>query len=81
MAESVSEKGNAGEMVIVDLGKQKRKRIRQLRKGEGSLVGKVEDIVAELRSSGTVAGEAQVVVMVVKEKRGMPKLPMARILR
>ena len=72
----------AGSMVVVDLGKQKRKRIRQLRKGEGALVEKVEDLVAELRSNGTVAGAAQVVVVVVKEKRrALPKLPMGRLLR
>ncbi len=73
--------GAAGSMVVVDLGKQKRKRIRQLRKGEGALVGKVEDLVEDLKSKGAVAEAAQIVVVVVKEKRRVPNLPLGSLLR
>jgi hypothetical protein len=55
--------------VIVDLGKQRRKRIKQLRRGEGKLVAEVTGAVEELRASGTIAADAQAVVFVVRERR------------
>jgi len=55
--------------VFVDLGKQKRKRVKKLRKGKGPLMGKVEDVIEELRNSGTLTGDAQPVVIVVRQKK------------
>ena len=55
--------------VIVDLGKQRRKRIKQLRRGEGKLLAEVTGAVEELRASGTIAADAQAIVFVVRERR------------
>ena len=56
-------------MVVVDLGKrQRRKRIKRLRKGRGKLMNKVTDLVADLRSEEAIDANAQVVVIVVRQK-------------
>ncbi|AGP33718.1 hypothetical protein BE04_26680 [Sorangium cellulosum] len=57
---------------VVDLGKQKRKDIKQLRKGQGPLAQAVLDTVAELKTSGTSpAGSIVVVVVEEKSKRAL----------
>ena len=55
--------------VIVDLGKRKRKDIKELRQGKGPLLDEVRTCVDELVSSGSCAAEAQPVVLIVREKR------------
>ena len=55
-------------MVVVDLGKRKRKQVRQLRKGEGVLAEQIEQTVAQLKSEGTIDADAQTVVVVVRQK-------------
>jgi hypothetical protein len=35
--------------IVIDLGKQKRKRIKQLKKGRGRLVDRVNEVVAQVR--------------------------------
>lgn len=72
---------DTNKMVVVDLGKQKRKKINNLRKGKGDLVGKVEDLIGELRTEGVVQASAQVVVVVVKEKRRLSKISVGSLLR
>jgi hypothetical protein len=79
MADTVS--SPAQSLVVVDLGKHKRKQINRLRKGEGGLVAKVEDVIAELRGKGVIGEGAQPVVIVVKEKRKVPELPLGGLLR
>ena len=56
--------------VIVDLGKQKKKKIRQLRKGRGTLFSKVMETHAELKDQGDGGGPIIVVVNAKKRKRG-----------
>ena len=56
-------------MVILDLGNQKRKNIKRLRKGDGALMADVKSAVAEYQQNGTIAPTSQVVVVVVKQKR------------
>jgi hypothetical protein len=57
------------QILVVDLGKaQSRKRIRQLRKGEGKLMGKVDAILGDLVEAGTLDRSAQPVVIVVREE-------------
>ena len=58
----------AAPLVLVDLGKQKRTRIKKLRKGEGKLYDKVLGVIDELREQGVVGADAQPVVILVKEK-------------
>jgi len=56
--------------ILVDLGKKSRKKVKRLRRdGEGSLMDKVNTVISELRANGTLKGEAQPVVIVVRERR------------
>jgi hypothetical protein len=55
--------------VVVDLGKRRRKQIRQLTKGGGKLLDEVIGTVEELRAAGTIAADAQAVVFVVRQRR------------
>lgn len=57
--------------VILDLGKTKRKKIKQLRQGRGKLLGDVEDAMKEISASlGDQADGKQLVpvVLVYKQK-------------
>jgi hypothetical protein len=61
------------QLVVVDLGRaQTPKRIRQLRKGRGRLVERIDRIVSELVEAGTVKATAQPVIFVVREIPPMP---------
>lgn len=55
--------------VIIDLGKQRRKRIKDLRRGTGRLADEINGCVEELKAAGTLSSGAQTVVVVVREKR------------
>lgn len=60
------------QLLVVDLGKaQSRKRIKQLRKGEGKLMGKIDGILGDLVEAGTLDRNAQPVVIVVREEGPM----------
>ena len=69
--------------IVVDMGKQKRKKVKKLRKGEGPLMARVQDVIAELQADGTVDANAQTVVVVVREKPRnlMDQDPILRLLR
>ena len=54
--------------IIVDLGKKKKKQIKRLREGRGKLAGEVDQVIQELKSAGKIKGNAQPVVVVVREK-------------
>ena len=57
-------------LFVIDLGKQTRKKIRKLRKGEGTLMREVGDAIAELSQKGELkAGATTPVVFVVREKQ------------
>lgn len=56
------------ETIIIDLGRQSRKRVRKLRKGKGRLMVKIEDAISDLRTQGVVEEGAQTVVVVVREE-------------
>jgi hypothetical protein len=63
------------QLIIVDLGRrQSAKRVKKLRKGRGKLVGRVDQIVADLVEAGTLKAGVQPVVIVVREKPDLPKL-------
>ena len=55
--------------VVIDLGKHRRKRVKDLRKGTGRLAEEVNSCLAELRLAGTVSPTAQTVVVIVRERR------------
>jgi len=56
-----------GAMIVLDLGKRSKKKIKRLRRGEGSLVAKIDETVAQLREDGELA-DGDVVVAIVKQK-------------
>jgi hypothetical protein len=64
----------SGGVVIVDMGKQKRKDIKALKEGTGQLMDEVRDTLAELRSNGTISSNAEPVVLIVKERMRKPKM-------
>lgn len=54
--------------VVLDLGKHRRKQVRQLRRGEGKLLDDINGAIEELRIAGTLTGTGQPVIVVVREK-------------
>jgi hypothetical protein len=59
--------------VVLDLGKQRRKQIKQLRRGEGRLLDDINGAIEELRTVGTIGAVSQPVVIIVREKRRKTK--------
>jgi len=67
------EKSSGAQIVVVDLGGMKSpKSVKELRKGKGKLMAKVEGIVADLTQAGTIKSGAQPVVLVVRETPPSP---------
>jgi hypothetical protein len=60
--------------VIVNLGKNSRKRIKKLKRGEGSLMLEVQQKLSILKSGGQISADAEPVVFVV-EKRAEMSIP------
>jgi len=70
---------NAPAPIIVDLGKRRRKLVRQLRKGTGKLMDEVQSAISEIQRAGRIPANTAPVIVVVtqKTKRGkMFGLPM-----
>jgi hypothetical protein len=64
------------DLVILDVGKYRRKQIKRFRRGEGGRVmDEVTTAIQDLRSAGTISADAETVVVVVREKPRSPKLP------
>lgn len=63
-----------GIVCVVDLGEHSRRRIRRLRRGEGRLMERVEDAVAALQENGVLDGEAQTIVVVVRQEPSLTGL-------
>ncbi len=55
--------------ILLDLGKQRRKRIKELRRGAGKLMDEINASIGELQKAGTIGPAAQPVVVVVRQKR------------
>jgi hypothetical protein len=58
--------------IVIDLGKQKRKRIKQLKRGRGKLVDRVNEVVAQVRAElgAEAAGKELVPVAVIFRRNG-----------
>jgi len=57
-------------IIVVDMGKKKRKDVKKLRRGEGKLMDRVMEAVANMHSEGTAnPGDTVVVVVERKDKR------------
>jgi paraquat-inducible protein B len=63
--------------LILDLGKKKRKSVKQLRNGKGKLLAEALDSIEELQRVGTIPKSAQPVILIVRER---PKSNMFSIL-
>jgi hypothetical protein len=59
--------------VVVTLGKQSRKRIRQLKRGKGKLINEVSAVVEQVRSTFGQQGDDKVFVPVVLVYRRKPR--------
>ena len=55
--------------VFIDLGKKKKKAVKQLRNGKGKLVQEIQSTLADLKNAGTISQTAQPVIVVIREKR------------
>ncbi|MCK6685992.1 MAG: hypothetical protein L6R30_26650 [Thermoanaerobaculia bacterium] len=55
-------------VVVVDLGKRKRRDVKQLRKGNGKLMDRINELVEQLRSEGAVDPTSRTLVVVVEKK-------------
>ena len=64
----------AGNLVVVDMGSQSKKRIKNLKKGRGKLMQRVDEVVADLQADDLTGAGANVVVVIVKQKTGMTDL-------
>jgi hypothetical protein len=58
----------ANEPVIVELGVRSRKQIKKLRQGRGPIRRTINGVLDDLRQAGHVAEDAQVVIVMVKER-------------
>lgn len=63
-----SDKPDRSAPVVLDLGRQRRKKIKQLRRGEGRLLDDINGAIEELRTVGTIGALSQPVVIIVREK-------------
>ena len=55
--------------IVIDLGKQRGKKVKKLLRGEGSLFYDVQDAVEDLRGVGKIKPDAQLVFVKVEKKR------------
>ena len=54
--------------IIIDLGNQKRKKVKELRKGQGELLDAIQAKVAELRAQGTLPAGVPPIIVIVGKK-------------
>lgn len=59
--------------IILEFGRQKKKRIRDLREGRGRMFRKVVTAISELQKAGEVGDSVQPVIVIVKQKRSSRK--------
>jgi len=78
----MQEPAEAPHPIVIDLGTRKRKKIKQLKRGQGPLMADVNATMAELvRQMGTAAGSKDFVPVVVvferkpKKRATMPFFP------
>ncbi len=56
-------------VIIVDMGKRKRKQIKRLRRGGGKLMDRIGETMQQLKAEGEIDADSPVVVVIVREKR------------
>lgn len=60
--------------IVIDMGKQRGKRIKELKRGTGKLTEDLHDALADLKANGAIASSPQVVIVVVERKREVGKM-------
>lgn len=58
--------------VVADLGKRKRRDVKDLRKGNGKLMDRINELVEELRSEGAIDPNSRPLVVIVEKKSRNP---------
>ncbi len=71
---TVNTENSSGDICVLDMGKHKKKRVKQLRRGKGKLLRRVENAIDDLKEEGIVPATAQMVVVVVREDVGLSKI-------
>jgi Family of unknown function (DUF6200) len=67
--EPQADRADRSPVLVIDIGKrQSSKQVKRLRKGEGKLMTRIEDIIGELIEAGSLKPGVQPVVIVVREK-------------
>jgi len=59
---------STGQTIVLDFGSKSRRKIKRLRKGQGALMDRVNETVAELKGNQSIPASAAVVVVVVKQR-------------
>lgn len=65
----MQQKETAKDPVILDLGRQKKKRVNRLRKGHGRLMDDIDHALADLKEEGVIGDDAQPIIVVVRRKK------------
>jgi hypothetical protein len=60
--------GEEVRMLLLDLGKKKRRDIKRLRKGRGRLMRRLNETLEGLKDEGTIATSSQPVIVIVRER-------------
>ncbi len=61
---------STSDLIVLDIGKRDADAIKKLRKGRGKLLRKVNESVEQLRDVGKIRKDAQIVLIVVRERDG-----------
>jgi len=56
------------DIIVLDIGKRDADAVKKLRKGKGKLLRKVNTAVEQLREAGKIKKDAQILMVVVREK-------------
>ena len=63
-------------VIVVDLGKKKRKQVKALRNGKGKLMKTVQEVLSSLHEEGTASsGDTVVVIVEKKDKKVRMRTP------
>ena len=68
MATTAELKTDIASPIIIDLGKRKKKDVKQLRNGSGKLADEIKQCIDELVTNRTCAADAQPIILIVREK-------------
>lgn len=80
--ESVKASTEMTQPVIIDLGRKRSKRIRELKRGEGKLWDEVFDVMEEVKDTlgQDAAGKVLVPVVMIYEKVALRRLDLEKVL-